>query len=268
MAIRDILVHLDSSAAASARLELAILYARKHGAKLRGLYPIPNPYYEPRDLEEESNAERFEQLFGEKTAAAGIASEWVGLDLSAVGASATDIVLLRAYYTDLVIVGQTNYRSPSRNVPTDLPERLVMACGRPVLVVPYAGSFATAADRIMIAWKAGRESVRSINDALPHLEKARFVSVIRAEDATAAGTSGHTMEIIGFLAEHKVAARVDQVCTGNNSIADMLLNLTCENAVDLLVMGVYAPTLRGNTALSPVARHVLKHLAVPVLMSH
>jgi nucleotide-binding universal stress UspA family protein len=269
MGIRDILVHLDFSTEAESRLALAIHYARKHEAKLRGVYPISHSYYESRDIEEQANIERIEATFKGKTAAAGIASDWVCLDSSVSGVGVTEIMAAQAYYADLVIVGQTNFGSPSRNVPIDLPERLVMASGRPVLVVPYAGTFATAGDRIMIAWKTGRESVRSVNDALPCLRKARYVSIIQVStEATSPENDPHLSQIRDYLAQHNVTAQTDQICPGNLAVGDVLLNLTCENTIDLLVIGAYAYTRRGTPALSPIARHVLKHLAVPVLMSH
>ena len=80
MGIKDILVHLDDSIAVESRLDLAILYARKHGAKLRGLYPIAHAYYEPREISERSSLKRVEALFLEKTSAAGISpngSSWI-----------------------------------------------------------------------------------------------------------------------------------------------------------------------------------------------
>jgi nucleotide-binding universal stress UspA family protein len=267
--IKDILVHLDDSSAAVSRLELAILYARKHGATLRGLYPITHVYYEPREIGEQTSLERVETKFREKTAAAGIGSEWIFLDSSVIGVTVSDIVTMHAYYSDLVIVGQTNYRTPGLNIPADFPEHLVKACGRPVLVVPYTGSFETAGDRIMIAWKAGRESVRGLNDAMPHIEKAHYVSVVGVSaEVIPTDSDSHIKSVRRYLARHGVTAHTDQLCTGNLSVGDTILNFACEHTADLLVMGAYAPIRRGSLSLSPVAHHVLKHLTVPVLLSH
>jgi nucleotide-binding universal stress UspA family protein len=267
--IRDILLHLDDSAAAESRLELALLYARKHGAHLRGLYPITQAYYQSRAIGEQSSLDRIEALFREKTAAAGIESEWISLDSSVMGASASDVVTVQAYYSDLVIVGQTNFRSPTLNVPTDLPEQLVKASGRPVLVVPYTGAFETAGDRIMIAWKAGREAVRSLNDAMPHIEKSLYVSVVGVSaEAVSSGSGDQIMSVRDYLARHGVTARTDDIYAGNQLVGDTILNLVCEHTADLLVMGAYGPSRRGGPALSPVALHVLRHLTVPVLLSH
>lgn len=269
MAIKDILLHLDDSSAAVNRLDLAILYARKHGSHLRGFYPVTHEYFELRKTTEQSALERVEALFLEKTAAAGIASEWLFPDSAIVGASVSDLVSMQAYYSDLVIVGQTNTRSPNLNIPADLPEHLVKSCGRPVIVVPFAGSFATAGERILIAWKEGRESVRSLNDAMPHLEKAHYVSVVSiSEEDTPPENDGHIKSVSTYLARHSVAVRTDQAFAESLSMGDIILNLTCERTADLLVIGSCARNYRGGVALSPVTQHVLNHLTVPILLSH
>jgi len=267
--IKDILVHLDDSAGAESRLDIAILHARKHGANLRGLYPITHAYYNPREIGEQSTLERVEALFSAKTTAAGISSEWVPLDSSVIGVGVLDVVNIQAYYSDLVVIGQTNFRTPVLNIPTDFPERLVRTCGRPVLVVPYTGSFETAGDRIMIAWRAGRESVRSLNDAMPIIEKAHSVSVVGVSaEAIPSASDSHIKSVRNYLAKHSVNARTDQICTGNLTVGDTILNFACEHTIDLLVMGAYAPNRRGDLAPSPVAQHILKHLTVPILLSH
>jgi nucleotide-binding universal stress UspA family protein len=121
----------------------------------------------------------------------------------------------------------------------------------------------------MVAWKTGRESVRSLNDAMPHIEKARHVTVICAStEVNSLDSERHMVNVRNFLARHGVSCRTDQVYIGNLSLGDKILNLACEQSADLLVMGAYAPTRRGTLDLSPAARHVLRHLTLPVLLSH
>jgi len=269
MSIRDILVHLDNLDATATRLELAVSYARKHGANLRGLYLATNTFFEPRSSLELANYERVEAMFAAKSAAAGITSEWIRPGRSAGGLSTMDIMTTHSYYTDLVIVGQPNFKPPNLNIPPELPERLVMLCGRPVLVVPYTGLFETAGDRIMLAWRAGRESVRSLNDAMPCIEKANYVSVVEVSaDAIPSESNDHIMHVRDCIARHGITARTEQIYAGNFTIGDTILNLACEKTIDLLVMGAYAHSRSGNLTLSPIAQHILRHLTVPVLMSH
>lgn len=269
MGIKDILLHLDDSDDQESRLDLAILYARKHGAHLRGLYPITHAYYEPRNVADKSTLKRIEASFRAKTAAAGVSSEWILFDSSVIGVTVTDIVINQGYFTDLIIVGQTNSRTPAMNIPSDFLERLVKATGCPVLVVPYTGLFETAGDRIIIAWRAGRESVRSIGDAMPHIEKSHHVSVVGvSDDADVTESDSQITDLRNYLNRHGVSVQADQIYTGNLSIADTILNIACERTADLLVMGGFAPNRRGALAFSPVAEHIIKHLTVPVLLSH
>lgn len=267
MGIRDILVHLDSSAASAARLDVAIAYARKHNARLRGLYLITHFFYEPRTPGEKTDSEKAEQMFTEKTVMAGIESAWVFQDCSTLGSNICDLITMHAYFTDLLIIGQVNHSAPVINIPTDLVERVVVACGRPVLVIPYSGIFKSAGDRIMIAWKAGRESVRAVNDSLLHLQKAHSVEIIEGKKTK--DDFDPTIDLIkNFLLKHKIKATVDVISSENFPIGDLILNNVCEKNIDLLVMGAFAPNRRGKLELSPVAQHVLKYLTTPVLMSH
>lgn len=267
MGIRDILVHLDNSAASEARLDLAIAYARKHDARLRGLYLITHLFYEPRSLGEKVNSEKAEYLFTTKTSEAGIVAEWVLLDSAVMGSNASDLITMNAYFTDLIIVGQSDRAAPVMNIPVDLAERVVLSSGRPVLIVPYSGTYRSAGERIMIAWKTGRESIRTVNDSLPLLTKA--TSVVIVESRSDFENNYESLDSIRkFLLKHDILVSTDLINTGNFPIGDMLLNTVCEKKIDLLVMGAFAPNRRGNLEMSPVARHVLTHLTTPVLMSH
>ena len=42
---------------------------------------------------------------------------------------------------------------------------VLLAAGRPVLVVPYAGSFADAGKRVLVAWNASREATRALTES-------------------------------------------------------------------------------------------------------
>jgi len=269
MAIRDILVHLDNSSASIVRLDLAVAYALKHGARLRGLYMITHLFYEPRTDGENTDSEKAEQMFISKTSEAGIIAEWLFLDCSVMGSNIYDLITMQAYYTDLVIIGQANFSAPVINIPTDLVERVVLSCGRPVLIVPYSGIFKTAGERIMVAWKAGRESIRSVNDSLPHMKKALFIDIVAGSDRINSDTIDHTLQAISiFLQKHGIKSSHESINAGNFPIGDLLLNNICEKKIDMLVMGAFAPNRIGKLEMSPVARHVLTHLTAPVLMSH
>ncbi len=267
MGIRDILVHLDNSASSPHRLDVAISYAVKHGARLRGLYLITHSYYEPRALDEKTECEKIENMFIDKTQEAGILAEWVFQDSSVMGSNVSDLITMHAYFTDLIILGQANLSAPAAHIPIDLVERVTLMCGRPVLVVPYTGIFNNSGTRMLIAWKAGRESIRVINDSIPILRKAHSVAITEI-GTTNMGQSQSLDNVSKFLDKHSINGSIEIINAGSFPIGDTLLNNVCEKKIDLLVMGAFAPNRRGTLELSPVAKHILKHLTVPVLISH
>jgi nucleotide-binding universal stress UspA family protein len=266
MALKDMLVLLDNSHHCAPRLELAIGLARRHGARLRGLYVISHGFYEPEPGDGEGRAARAEVEFREQTGRAGVAAAWVGVDCRVVGATVAEVAILHAHYADLVIVGQTDHGAPERGIPADTPERVVLGSGRPVLVVPYAGSHGDVGTRVMVAWKAGRESTRAVGDALPLLAKAREVSVVEVNPASGAEEAGE--RLCEHLAAHGVAARAERVAAEGVGVGDALLNRISVAGSDLLVMGAFAQPRFGSPAPGEVARHILRHMTVPVLMSH
>lgn len=272
MAFKDILLHLENSPGSEARLDLAIGIARDHGAHLKGLYVLSHSYYAPRHGSvEESESDRIRALFLEKTAAAGVSAQWLYVDWSVVGVSVTEIITLYAYYADLVIIGQADHGSHDRQSPLDLPERLGLGAGRPILVVPYAGLFCASGLRVMVAWKAGRESVRALNDALPFMKKAAQVSIVTVDGAASADGSAEEdgRDIAAHLLRHGVTAVKEHISPpAGFPVGDLLLNYACDQKMDLLVMGGYAQTRRGAFVLGPVAAHLLSHMTLPVLISH
>lgn len=272
MALKDILLHLDNTPSSSARLELAINMARTHGAHLKGVYVLSHSYYAPRHGSvKESGAGAAQAMFEEGTAAAGISAEWLYVDWSVVGVSVTEILTLYSYYTDLVIVGQPDPNAHDRTAPMDMPERLGLGAGRPMLVVPYAGSFPAIGERVMVAWKAGRESVRAVNDAMPLLKNAGHVGIVSVGASTNpdSDTEAAGRQICAHLGQHQVAATHEQILApAGFPIGDLLLNHACDQKMDLLVMGGYAQTRRGAFVLGPVAAHLLSHMTLPILLSH
>ena len=266
MALREILIHMDSTPQCAARLELAVDLARRHGARLTGLYVLTYFPYASRNTAAEAQVEAARDMFHEQAGAAGIAAEWRRVDWQVVGVSIWEVITLHAYYTDLVVVGQTKTGKAGQTATEGIPERIILGSGRPVLIVPYAGSFSGMGQRIMVAWKAGRESTRALNDSLPLLQAAQEVTLATVADTRDGAPSPCT--ICEHLSLHGVQVRGKSLPTGNQQIADTLLNHVAEQGIDLLVTGAYGYTSKGAPALGVVARQLLQSMTIPVLMSH
>ena len=119
---------------------------------------------------EAERAEQVEELFRIELRAHGLRGEWL---LLSPGETAVLIDLAKSF--DLTILGQL---SPEIRSTGFRPDEIVITTGRPVLVIPYAGTFDTVGRRVLVAWDGTREAARAANDALPLLENAEAVTVM------------------------------------------------------------------------------------------
>ena len=270
MALADILLHIDASPASCNRLDLAINLAKEHRSRLTGLFVITRQYYQPQSGEAEAAAEKVRQTFFDRTSGSGIETAWLCSDWSVVGVGMAEIISHHAHYTDLLIIGQGSVETLKEGMPADLPERLILAAGRPVMIVPHSGSFGSAGKSVLVAWKAGRESTRAVNDAMPFLKSAKRVDVLAINSSENYGDDSQSLcaGICEHLSRHGVTASPGKMMIMGSSVGDALLNRACEEGHDLLVMGAYAHTPQGKMTLGTVARQLLKQMTVPVIMSH
>jgi len=267
---RDILVHVDNTLQCPERIAVAANLAKACRARLTGLYAVTNRFKALKPETGSPEAAEARQVFEKLTAEPGIAAEWLIGDWEAAGGTLPAVVNYHAHLKDLVVLGQPNAGPQQLDTPANLTERVVLESGRPVLVVPYAGSFPVVGERVMVCWRHGRESVRALAGAMPFLARAKQVRVIMI-DPPGGGQGlgeGLTGPIAAYLDLHGIKAQVEAVAPAEISIGDMLLNESWEDSCDLLVMGAYMRTAQREVRTGPVARHLLQHMTLPVLMAH
>lgn len=268
MAIKDILVHIDERECSAARLDLAIRLAQKHNAHLAGIFVEHHSFF-PFCVSTTIDAPlAARELFEAATASSGLSTEWIHVPATS-GLGVVEAVILHTYYRDLVVIGQLDYEDRC-SLPHDFPDRVILGCGRPVLVVPYAGEFSRIGRRIMVAWRSGPESARSISDALPLLAQAEEVAAVSAPTGR---NDDQLQPLFGDLTEHLqrhgVNAHADSLYRDQISVGDQILNYASDHSADLIVLGVYSQSRRGGQlSLGEVGRHLLKCMTVPTLMSH
>jgi nucleotide-binding universal stress UspA family protein len=272
MSYKTILVHLDETARCAERLQLASTLAARFDAHLVGLFALGAariPSYAlaeagplMRDIEERHRGEaarRAEEAFRKAERRGGGKSEW---RLSKEDAAAA--VRLSARYADLVVLGQPE---PDENLARGFVEEVILTAGRPALIVPYAGRFADAGKRVLVAWNAGREAARAVTEALPLLSKAETVEVV------AFGEGGDHGDVPGadlalFLARHGVKATAARQHAPGVDVGNQILSRAADVNADLIVMGAYGHSRWRELALGGATRSVLDAMTVPVLMAH
>jgi nucleotide-binding universal stress UspA family protein len=214
-----------------------------------------------RRLREES--QQAEAQFTDRARRAGIRFEWRSVEGDLTGAAT-----LHARYADLTVVGQglDVGDAPAGLVP--LPEDLVLAVGRPVIVVPRYGRFPTVGERVLIAWNGSREATRAVNDAIPILQRARTVAVLSIDPDEGRGRREPGADIALHLARHGVNVRTTHIGGSGIGVGDVLLSHAMDASADLIVAGAYGHSRLRETVLGGATRHLLQHATVPLFLSH
>ncbi len=284
MSLRDLVVVLDGSPRDKAKLAVAVALAQRHDAHLTGLCPLellvppdvsfalggyPDLWALPefaRQLESQARAKAaiVEAGFREVLRRESITGDWTFETRSLISA-----VAHRAQITDLLIIGQSDPDNPVPEVARSLIEDVLMTAGRPLLIIPYAGTFGPVGANTLIGWTPTREAARAVHDALPLLAPSAKVTVLTVESTVHDTRALPTVEIAEHLARHGLdvsAART--VVTDGLSPADALLDYASDVGADLLVVGGYGHSRTREMIMGGVTRDLLRHMTVPVLMSH
>jgi len=287
MALKDVLVLTDARRNIDTRLRLAAEIAGRDGGHLAGLYVLaPMPLFgggmpftggeaELKTLEVQQSkmreiglaeAARLETAFRTAVEGAGVAAEW-----RVVEGSLTETAVFHARHADLTVVGQVDPDN-SRFGTAQLPENVLLASGRPVLFVPYAGRFTTLGRNVLLAWSATRESARAANDALPILKTAETVTVLWVNPGHGIKETGDepppTADIALHLARHGVKAEASFTVSAEVDVGNTILSRAADFGSDLIVMGGYGHSRTREFILGGVTRTILQHMTVPVMMSH
>jgi nucleotide-binding universal stress UspA family protein len=279
MSFKEILVTLEVGAALERRMLHAANLALTHEAHLIGLSVIEPlnlaGYFSPSieafvEIEEQHRqaADKAAQKIGSEFQAMcsrlGIAGEW-RLDKGDTAGLAVE----HARYADLTIVGQVNPERPPTGAAASLPQRLALASGRPVLIIPYVGRYEAIGNRVMVSWNRSREAARAVNDALPILQRAEYVTVLSINPEQGdPRPSPPGADVALHLARHGVKVETSYTVAHDIAVGSEILSRASDLGVDLIVMGCYGHSRIRELILGGASREILGHMTVPVLMSH
>jgi len=284
MSFKDILVALDTARPARGRVELAAALAERFDAHLIGLYPtlpaeapgrrgyfdyfdrsLIDPLYREYQQKIAADGDAAQRLFEEIASRRGLSAEW----RTAAGYP-SEITALHGRYADLIVLGQPDPEDTQAMLTRPLPQEVVLAVGRPILVVPYAGTWEEIGRHVLVGWDSSREATRAINDAMPLLAGAEAVTVLAVDPA--GGLAGHGevpgADIALHLARHGVEATIESTVSAGIGAGNTLLSRASDLGADLLVMGAYGHSRVRELLLGGATRTVLESMTLPVLMAH
>jgi nucleotide-binding universal stress UspA family protein len=287
MALKDLLVYVDQTEVSLERLRLAADLAVRHDSHLTALYAREWSRAQldrrkaaelglvsarglstlDHDIEAEiaAAADRMRAMLTELSRVHGLRAELLGVD----GDAAT-VVPQYARYSDLCILGQDVPDGPA-SVNYTFSEQLLFLTGRPVLLVPASRAFSTLGRHIAVAWNSSRPAARSLNDALPLIERAERTTVIMINpsgfiDAHAGPPGEHVTDHLRRHGATVEAVRIEEVPHGD--IAGRLQREAETLGADLLVAGAFGHPRLWEKMLGGVTHELIAKMSLPILMSH
>lgn len=275
--LTQLLVHLDASPQAGQRLEEACRIGQAHGAAVTGLYAVTPSFvalpFAPevgpgvaaalREIDDELRT-RARTAFDRVLAKPGMQAAWAEVGDDPI----MGVFAQQALYADLLVLGQHDPAStPATGVPVDFAESVMVASGKPALILPYVGVPVAIGDTVVLAWKPTREAARAVSAALPMLQRARRVHVLSWSGAEES-VSGQRLDLDGYLKLHGVAATWHREAGEPEVLGELLLSRAFDLEADLLVMGCYGHSRAREWVLGGTSRTVLQSMTLPVLMAH
>lgn len=277
MAWKTITTQISNPGRAKVLLSVAGRLAERFNTHLIGIDATPTfsfaaPMMAPADVEaiiaaEGQRVRDLKEMFETAVANRPFVSEWRELRIE--DGDLPSAVLEHARASDLIVASQTDPDWELSGL-FDFPERLMMEGGRPVLLVPYAGTYGEIGKRVTVAWSGKREGARAVFDALPLLKGAEVVTLLCVIGGGAEPEPGELpgTQIAAALSRHGVKVTVQKSVAEEIGVADDILSRLADNGSDLLVMGAYGYSRLREMVFGGVTRHILRHMTVPTLMSH
>lgn len=274
MPLKDILVYVDDSAQAAGTVAAACSLALRHDAHVTGLavdrppeipgfaaIEIPPSAVEIIRQQRREAVAKARNIFEAGARAAGLTdrSRW-----SVASGRPLESLSLRSRYADLTVVSQSGPEDQGNG--EGLVDDLIMASGRPILIIPYIGAPAKIGRKVLVAWNGSREAARAVSDAMPVLESADSIEIFAVEPRGIGDVPG--ADIAEHLARHGLKITAAKTSGLDIDVGDVLLNQAADSGADLIVMGAYGHSRMRELVLGGATRHILEHMTVPVLLSH
>ena len=267
MTLAAIMVTVDFDPASKARISLAADLARRFGSLLIGVAGWPLIKRPVETLSDNELAERASndlrslgEMFRKIAEDVAVRVEW----RSSMGFP-REVIPKEARAADLLVIGQSMLLGDV--VHSYDPGTIILAAGRPVLVVP-PDIDRLEFSRVLVAWKDTREARRAIHDALPFLKLADEVSIAVAKTPGAEDADAQIADVAKYLERHDVRVAEQISSVADEGEEDVLLDLARQHRVNLIVAGAYGRTRLSEWIFGGVTRHLLLNSPVPCLLSN
>jgi len=275
MAIKDILLHIDTSDRGAGVSDFALSLATEMGAHLTAagivLEIVPPASFMgeyPYDIMAEAmdQARATAETNFRKIAAAAPATVQTELVMiQAISGQAREDFGRLARHFDIAIAGQGGDEGGSDD--ELMVEGALFSSGRPVFVVPNIHKGPAKLGKAMVCWDGGLPSARALAGSIDILKRAGKVEVV-----SIAGRNLPNEELPGFnitrhLTRHGISATLKKLPAAQD-IGATLLSYAADSGADYMVMGAYGHSRLREFVLGGTTRTILGSMTIPVLMAH
>ena len=280
MTLKNIGVFVDATPEGEKRIDYAATLAHQCGAHLAGIHVVSAVRPEYRSDYYVIGEKAIRALLVGRKAADEAATSNVRRRFEAISAKRDlsaefrvirrggpdEDLTLSSLHSDLVVTGQRELQELKGYAS---PEKLLLASGAPILIIPSGWKSESIGNKILVGWNASREARRAVADALPFLVAARSVTLLVVDSEQRARRHGEDpgADIALYLARHGAHVEVEQVLSQGAPVADIILSYAAEHGVDLIVIGAYSHARPVEMMFGGVTQSLLKEAPVPVLMS-
>jgi nucleotide-binding universal stress UspA family protein len=280
MALKNIGVLIDATPEGEERADYAATLAYRFGARLIGICAVSasrplhrTDYYvigtkaikamfASQEAADENVTAAVRRSFDALSAKHDVSGEFRVIGR---GGPDEDLVLC-SLHSDLVVVGQNElHELPGYSSP----ERLLLASGTPILVVPNGWKSEPMSKKALVGWNASREARRAVVDALPLLVASPSVTLLVVDSDKRPLRHGEQpgADIARYLAQHGAHVELEQLSSHGSPIAEIIVSHATNRGVDLIVIGAYSRARSVQLVFGGVTRTLLKQSPIPVLIS-
>lgn len=289
MMFKDIVVPMTDTRGDSDALEVALSLATWQGARLSVLEVLGPPVHMHSarapltgiHLGEVWAQIRSQAALRETELQARLAMHDVPHDVRLIEteyAQPWEIATTEAAYADLSVVAGAASEVLDASVVRTFVVTLLLASGRPLLMVPPRCRLPAPPARVLLAWKPCAEATRAMHEAMPLLVAADVVEVVIVADES--GESGESSgsdeaptwsedaQLVAHLEHHGVRPKITRYAASERSAGATILAHAAKVDAQLLVAGGYGHSRIREWALGGVTRELLARATLPVFLSH
>ena len=151
---------------------------------------------------------------------------------------------------------------------SNLQERVIRECGRPVLMIPDDITPKNIGENIVLGWSETREATRAMHDLVNVASPDAQVRLLRVGKAPSNTLADHAAnDVATTLARHGLKVEVAHREKDGDKVADVLMQEAFETGADMLATGAFGHSRAYDFVIGAATRRLLANAKLPVMFA-